>query len=337
MYAKISFPNKKQYLISPFAMNEKDVPGRAPVVGIALEHVGNELNSFVEAEVNELSRTLSYPSTAIQEYVVWSADRRRAVISLAGSCPAGCSFCYVPALTNNQSKSQETDIDGRILGAGLFHSVVNGQGFLEGKEGTRILLGGLTDPFHPRNINPLKAFLDEYRESGIGNILHIATRFPVPSDVNVRDSLREIRRLSISASVSSVGGDVAFEIENYSSRLSSLADFEIDDHSRSIYLRPLLPGVTLEHLDRILELASRNRISHIIVGNLYVDRGISNNVRKLGLKLDKPSYIEKRMIADRVGRLKKIDQENIRHEIFEKIGNRNFTAHQNVSDYLDTI
>jgi len=82
----------------------------------------------------------------------------------------------------------------------------------------------------------------------------------------------------------------------------------------ALYLRPVIPGVTLTDLEEIIEKSRDAGIRHVTVGGLYVDDKIVERFEGRGVNLPKRkgSVDPRRMILDHPGgSLRKFNQDDV--------------------------
>lgn len=324
------------YLISPYSMNTVDRMGRSPIVGFSSRDSSQEIASFFQNELKQLEDFEEFPASLVNQLTWWSGDASRVVVSVGEKCSLGCRFCYVPSIRSGKPPMILASTDQELLGSALYHSVINSSKFAPGLGGTRFLIGGLTEPFLPKNQKALDAFLTDLVESKATNLVHIATRSPDLPQIRTLDLLSKVDNLAVSISVSSFDTG-KFEKANLVKRLATFTSLASDGFRLSIYLRPIIPGITLSEIDKLLDCFEQSKIRDIVIGNLYVDSQIKKTLHKQGVDMSGRTSHDSRLIVDNEGLLTKLEQDPTRQSIRDALVERDFKPYDDLSEYFSEI
>jgi len=309
MSARLHHGTAKTFAYSPFRNNGFIISGRPPVVVIDENRCDENLRQFIDAEFSQLANSAPLIDPARNKYLKWSDAADRVVVSSSLSCPAPCAFCYVPSVKEGFEREQE---DKRVFGELLAHVVCSDDQFKRGMSGTIIFCGGLTDPFHPKNCDVTFDFLETVRKLDCSNQIHVATKYGIPE--RYRERMRSLSGVLINYSISGLDQNIEFSVGKISERFLEAKSLIAEGRDVALYLRPVIPGVTLTDLEEIIEKSRDAGIRHVTVGGLYVDDKIVERFEGRGVNLPKRkgSVDPRRMILDHPGgSLRKFNQDDV--------------------------
>jgi len=335
MYCATQSKGTRIFLFSPYQMGNQNQHGRSPVIGLNLGAAGDKVLSFVEGEIAALESSTALSSLNLGEHLHWSEDETRVVVSLRLSCELGCKFCYVPSLQDSSSENAYRDQE--LFGFALAQSMYKDQRFVPGRHGTKIMVGGMTDPFLPKNARAMTAFLEQLAHLSKANPVHIASRL-APKD-QVVSALSRHPNAAVSSSIAHFDEAVAADplSRNLERRLQELRPLQAQATDLSIYLRPIVPELTERALTKIMDAAKSSGITKVILGNLYVDTGILKRSGLPSSLTNKGKILDKKMIVDPSGRLKKVNQEQLRQKIKSRLEENGFEVFGSSGEYIDAL
>ena len=187
-------------------------------------------------------------------------------------CSVGCSYCYLwemnlirEPVTNPRSPEE------------LVREVRNNPYFVESRMGTFIAIGSLGEPFLNAEVTEKTlSYIDALKK--LGNPIQISTKFVPPPDPRLAD---------VNVLITVVAWESYRLIEPRApppwDRISA-AGALLDAGARpTLFVRPIIPGVTLNELDDILREASRQGIRSVVFGTLRVSPEVIRRLRFSGI------------------------------------------------------
>lgn len=201
------------------------------------------------------------------KFLVWSPGQ--VIVSVALSCPLACPFCYVDSIIPALKAPQVAG-----LGIRLAEEVLADRRFRHGAAGTAVFVGGFTEPLLAGNQAATIGFLNTLGERA-ENPVHLATRLPVRR--RFLRSIRYPRRLVIGYSASDAGS-WASSRDQIGARLRRAGEVREVGIKQSLYVRPVIPGRTLQALAELIPSSLAAGITVAAVGGLFVDDAISRRL-----------------------------------------------------------
>lgn len=190
-------------------------------------------------------------------------------------CPVGCAYCYIYSMGFPKSATPyplEPLQMAYALAANPYVAV--------GERGTLIAVGSVTEPFLPtvkgRALGYLKA-LSEY----LGNPIQVSTKMRPPLE------LAEVQRgLDVLISVVDSAGRLEPGAPKPLERLEAGAELIKRGVSVTLFVRPIIPGVTDADIDRLLETAYGLGYRRVVFGTLRVTPSIVERLRAFGVDVE---------------------------------------------------
>ena len=185
-------------------------------------------------------------------------------------CRFGCLYCYVPDM-GFPMKPRPYPLSGLQL---VYALLVNPY-FIPGPYGTLLAFGSVTEPF-----------MDETRERALEYLEHTWRLLGNPQQVSTKAVLRgewldrflrvSDPRISVLISVTTLRYARVLEpgAPHPRERLEFMGLLSRRGRHVSLFLRPIIPGVTDRELDEIMEAAARHGAAAVIPGSLRVTPGI---------------------------------------------------------------
>src|SRR5581483_9111948 len=114
-------------------------------------------------------------------------------------------------------------------------------------------------------------------------------------------------------SISSMRDGPEFPLAAIENRFQGASDLIKRGANVALYIRPVIPTVTKEDLNKIMDLARSSGINVVTVGGLYVDDRISESMAIRGIAVSKASKTPdgKHLIMDIQGKLQKLDDREV--------------------------
>ncbi len=194
-------------------------------------------------------------------------------------CTYACIYCYVEDMGIPRRPEPS-----RLSGVQLAYAIASNPYTILGRGGTFLAFGSVTEPFLPT----IKERTLEYLRA-VSHYLGNPTQFSTKAYLSEEDAER-ISSVdpTVSALVTIPALEWAEKIEPRApppelrfKTLSNLLDRGI--HA-SLFLRPLIPGVSEEEGPSILELAASLGVKGVVLGALRVTRRILRELEAVGLK-----------------------------------------------------
>ncbi len=197
-------------------------------------------------------------------------------------CDLGCVYCYIKDMGFPTDEVKPYPLDGKTLALAIALNPNIGIG----KTGSYLAVGSVTEPFHPllveRTIDILRWL------NYLGNYTQISYKMVLP-DHKLEDLLRSAERnLSVLISISTLKKWKVFEprLPPPELRLEMGSKIRRSGRGVSLFLRPILPGITDKEIDHILETAYSYDIKDITIGGLRVTERIYKELVSRGVTLN---------------------------------------------------
>lgn len=194
-------------------------------------------------------------------------------------CNLGCLYCYVPDMGFSM-KPQPYPLNGKQL----VYALLMNKHFVPGPYGTLLAFGSVTEPFLPET----KERALEYIEATyhyLKNPQQISTK-SILSDEDI-DKFASVSDPNINVLVTIVTIDLAKKLEpaapSPEERLSFASKLIRKGVSVTLFMRPIIPGITDREAEKILSLARRAGIQTVVLGSLRVTSGIIKRLEASGV------------------------------------------------------
>jgi DNA repair photolyase len=329
MAARIHYADRTAFAFSIYRTSNAATEGRPPLVVLDEDRADPDLLHFIEQEFKELFKAPEIPDLDLNQYLQWSEDGTRVVVSFSLSCPMPCAFCYVESVREGDAVEVW---DRTLLGGILASAVVNDERF--DRERTVVFLGGMSDPLLGKNLESAIAFLKALRSEDHRNRVHVATRAKV-EDENLIDFLASDKRTVLAFSVPVLSDGVEASEAEIRKRLASAGLLHRRGVNVSAYVRPVIPGRTLADAPAVADLAAELGLKNVVVGGLYVDENISDRLTRKGIHLPTETGASK-LIMDRRGSLRKLVSQEV-DEVGEIFRSRGFTVYESAFELASEV
>jgi DNA repair photolyase len=203
-------------------------------------------------------------------------------------CPVGCSYCYIYDMGFSWQAAPYSLNGLQLVAALLFNKY-----FYPTKWGTYLAFGSVTEPFLPSVLPKTLEYLRAVGEY-LGNPCQVSTKMVI-NDEHV-DELARITgsKLSILVTVTSLSQYAHLErrAPHPLKRLELVSRLRSKGFKPFVFIRPLLPGLRVEEVDEIAELAKASGAYGIVVGNLRLSLNIVRRLMREGIDVAKHLKID---------------------------------------------
>jgi len=324
--ARIQFSDGKRiFVFSPFRNAQDSAAVQPPAVVLDEGLLDQSLQALVEDDMGYLTSSEPYPDLEVEHYLTWEKPKNRVFVSVALSCPLGCDFCYIESIVPLPHEEPSENL-GRVLA----FSILEDPRFSPGSGGTRILIGGFTEPFIGRN-SEVTVQLRNTLGINCANFFHVATR-----SSQIKDIFSKIQypdRTMINYSLSSLSGDTAGGKPQMDKRLADATRVLEAGGNVGLYVRPVVPGRALRDSDEIATRAWDAGIRHVTVGGLYVDDQVQRNLEQSGIVLSGLKTTAKTLILDSKGSFRKLSEDEVQ-QVQKKFRGKGFRVFSSSTDLL---
>ena len=197
----------------------------------------------------------------------------------AVGCDRGCLYCYVPSII----KERAVEVNP-LSPEQLVLSLLENPYFLPGANGTLLAIGSITEPFLNETISLKTIAYARAFKHLLGNPVQIATK-PHYS-TNLVEALASALEPRASVLVTIVTLRYASALEPKAPAPEERVEFMKALVERgfytSLFLRPVIPGVTDMEAEEIFRLSLEAGVKSVVIGTLRVNKEILDRLRVLG-------------------------------------------------------
>ncbi|MCD6349041.1 MAG: radical SAM protein [Candidatus Korarchaeota archaeon] len=194
-------------------------------------------------------------------------------------CSYGCLYCYI----EDMGIPREPELPN-LNGLQLAYAIASNPYTLVGNNGTFLAFGSVTEPFLPRIREKTIEYLEAVRKY-LGNPSQFSTKaYLSEEDVKVVAAADP----SVSALVTVPALEWAKRLEPYAPspelRFKTIENLLSAGLHVSLFLRPLIPGITEDEGPKILRRVADLGARGVVLGALRVTRSILEKLESIGLK-----------------------------------------------------
>ncbi|ABL78157.1 radical SAM protein [Thermofilum pendens] len=198
----------------------------------------------------------------------------------AVGCTYSCSYCYLPDMGIS---FREVHVYG-LTGEEVSYALLKNPYFLPTRFGSQIAVGSVGEPFaSPEAASKTMEYIASF-EKYLGNPVQFSTKAVL--DEETAGWLAQ-RKVPVNPLVTVVTLDKYKELEPGApppyERLESMRRMRKKGLRPMLFLRPLIPGVTSEEAEEILEEAKRHGAVGVVIGGLRVTPSILARLEKAGV------------------------------------------------------
>ena len=194
-------------------------------------------------------------------------------------CRLGCLYCYVPDMGFPMKPRPYP-----LTGLQLVYALLSNPYFIPGPAGTLLAFGSVTEPF----LEETRERALEYLEATwrwLRNPQQISTKVPLWGEWLDRFLEASDPRISVLVSMSTLRYARVLEpaAPSPEERLEWIRTLSEKGVHVTLFLRPIIPGVTEKELDEIMRRAAEAKARAVIVGSLRVTPGILRRLEASGV------------------------------------------------------
>ncbi len=194
-------------------------------------------------------------------------------------CSLCCTYCYIYDMGFPRTVTPYPLSKYEML-----YALALNPYFMPGHGGTMMAMGAVSEPFLPetrdRSIEYIEAF------GLIKNPVQISTKVPVGEDY-VERICRSCPHISILVTIIALRNYRKLEplAPDPQERLNFCKILVKHNLHVSIFMRPIIPGITDVEAEEILNQAYANNVKNVVLGTLRITKRIFKNLLKLGIDL----------------------------------------------------
>lgn len=221
-------------------------------------------------------------------------EKSRLFINLDLGCSSECNYCYLPS-EKIQIGRNNSNNNNQISAQELHEQLCKDERFAPGPEGTLLSIGCYSETWDPRNrkntVQLIKMLLRH------GNNIQLATKRKIDSsDIKtIKEDEHWNKQLSIYISSTTLSHWKEYEKRTIPPHVrflsfKSCADLDIP---AALYIKPVLPGITVLDVNLFGELMQNHKIP-CIVGDMFIENnnGMASPIsKKLFIAKDDESII----------------------------------------------
>ncbi len=194
-------------------------------------------------------------------------------------CRLGCLYCYVPDM-GFPMKPRPYPLNGLQL----VYALLSNPYFIPGPIGTLLAFGSVTEPFQEETVDRALEYL-EHTWRLLRNPQQISTKKPIWGEQLERFLKTSDPRISILVSITTIRHADKLEpgAPSPMERLEWMKTLAERGRHVTLFLRPIIPGVTDRELDEIMRLAKSHGAAAMVPGSLRVTPGIIRRLKAAGI------------------------------------------------------
>ncbi|ABL87371.1 Radical SAM domain protein [Pyrobaculum islandicum DSM 4184] len=187
-------------------------------------------------------------------------------------CPLACAYCYIydMGFPGSVRPYPLTPLEMAYAIAANPHVAV-------GERGTLVAVGSVTEPFLPETRELALGYIAAVVEH-LGNPVQVATKYPPPLELAKY-------RADVLISVTDVEGRLEPKAPKPVERIRGAGELVKRGGSATLFVRPIVPGVTDRDLERLLALAWDAGIRRVVFGTLRATPAIAARLRSFGVDI----------------------------------------------------
>jgi DNA repair photolyase len=187
-------------------------------------------------------------------------------------CPLACAYCYIYDMGFPGSAKPY-----KLSPLQLAYAVATNPHVAVGPWGTLVAVGSVTEPFLPQTRELALGYMKAIA-AYLSNPLQVSTKMPPPPE------LAEVQGgLDVLISVTDLLGKLEPRAPPPLERLRAGAELIKRGVSATLFVRPIVPGITDRDLTRLLALAAELGYRRVVFGTLRVTKGIVARLRAFGV------------------------------------------------------
>ena len=195
-------------------------------------------------------------------------------------CPLGCAYCYI----------YDMGFPGRVTPYPLSplqmaFAIASNPHVAVGEWGSLVAVGSVTEPFLPETRDLALSYMEAIAK-WLGNPIQVATKMSPPL------KLADIQKgLDVLISITDLSGRLEPRAPPPLERLRAGAELIRRGAHATLFVRPIVPGVTDREIERLLITARELGYRRVVFGTLRVTTGIVRRLRAFGV--DVTPYVKR--------------------------------------------
>lgn len=233
---------------------------------------------------------------------LFSNDKERIFINTSLGCSANCSYCYLPTL--NYSKGKE--LSNYITAEELIKQFEEYKDFKEGKDGTLVSFGCYSECWNDKNKKETIKLINYFLEKG--NQIQFSTK----RYVDYKDLEEISKKIKYKGQLVIFISSVSItEWDKYENKTTNpderFKSFKIQEKLNIpviLYIKPVLYNVTINDIDKYIELIKKYNIKDVVVGSIIKTNGTGEVAPFVNDNSMHASHIEQEdIIIDKLSKL----------------------------------
>lgn len=233
---------------------------------------------------------------------LFSNDKERIFINTSLGCSANCSYCYLPTL--NYSKGKE--LSNYITAEELIKQFEEYKDFKEGKDGTLVSFGCYSECWDDKNKKETIKLINYFLEKG--NQIQFSTK----RYVDYKDLEEISKKIKYKGQLVIFISSVSItEWDKYENKTTNpderFKSFKIQEKLNIpviLYIKPVLYNVTINDIDKYIELIKKYNIKDVVVGSIIKTNGTGEVAPFVNDNSMHASHIEQEdIIIDKLSKL----------------------------------
>ena len=187
-------------------------------------------------------------------------------------CPLACAYCYIYDMGFPGAASPY-----RLTPLQMAYAIAANPHVAVGEWGTLVAVGSVTEPFLPETKELAVGYMKAVA-AYLGNPIQVSTKMPPPAE------LAEVQKgLDVLISVTDLSGRLEPKAPSPADRLRAGAELLRRGVNVTLFVRPVVPGVTDRELTRLLAYARELGFRRVVFGTLRVTTGIAARLKAFGV------------------------------------------------------
>jgi len=192
-------------------------------------------------------------------------------------CKFGCLYCYIWDMGfRGEPKAYP------LSGLQLAYAVASNPAVALGRNGTLLAYGSITEPFMDVSRERSFEYLASVAEL-LGNPIQLSTKAHLsPEDVSRLEELVGYGSFLVTIVSLSMSRLLEPNAPSPDKRFETIRNLRRAGFHVCLFLRPILPGISLNEFREILERADECGVCGVVLGSLRITEGIVNRLRAAG-------------------------------------------------------
>ncbi len=203
-------------------------------------------------------------------------------VHTGSGCKFGCVYCYVPDMGFDMRPRSYP-----LNGLQLVYALASNPYLVPGPEGTLLAFGSVTEPFMEETRERALEYLEAVNRY-LGNPTQIATKAYLSSEDASELARRADPRIDVLVTIITM--KLAKKLEpgapSPEERLETIQHLSRLGVHVTLFLRPIIPGVTEHEVPQILRAAKMAGARGVVPGSLRVTWGILRRLRAVGINVE---------------------------------------------------